>query len=151
MKYEEVDETTQELFDSVLNQTSIPQWVTFRVLENEKLKDCVSIKKQSDLSVTLSDVNIAIIINPVVFGQLEDQQKRLILEECLSGINVNPDSDKIEITKFDFCSYSGFLAKYGDSTVIKLKETIKSLFDAEEEKQKQLKAQKAEKKKKKSF
>lgn len=152
MTYQEVDEETQEIFDSVLSQTSIPQFVTFRVLENLKLKTVCEIKKNSDLQIFLSDVNIAVVVNPVIFDQLEELDKRLIFQECLTGVQVNPDTNLISIEKPDFTTYSGFLNVHGNEKIIRLKECVKSLFDKKEEEEKQAKQQKAEKKsKKKSY
>ena len=146
------DDEIQIIFDSVLNATSIPKWVTFRVLTNEKSKQLIEAKKMSDLMITLSDVNIAIVINPNVFDQLEDEYKKLVIEECLTGVSVDMENDKINIEKPDFTTYSSFLNVYGNEKIIRIKEVTKSIFEKIEEEEKQLKQQKAEKKtKKKSY
>jgi len=153
-KYNGVDEDDeiQIIFDSVLNATSIPKWVTFRVLTNEKAKVLIEAKKMSDLMITLSDVNIAIVINPKVFDQLEDEYKKLVIQECLTGISVDMENDKINIEKPDFTTYSSFLNIHGNEKIIRIKEVTKSIFDKIEEEEKQLKQQKSEKKaKKKSY
>jgi len=151
MKYFEAEEDLQNLFDEVLNETSIPKWVTFRVLTSDKLKNVCEVKKQSDLAVVLSDVNIAVLINHVVFEQLDIVNQKMVLEEALTSIVVDPDNDKLSIEKADFQTYSGFLAKYGNTPILLLKEVVKSLFDKEAEKERQLKQEKMEKRKNKSI
>lgn len=152
MNYEEVDEETQSLFDEILGTTSIVKWLQFRVFHSSKLKELYKVQKMNDLVETLSDgVNIVVTINGEIFDQLTDLQKRLAFEEALTCVAVDPDSDKVSITQYDFQTHTGFLQKHGDQTVITLKESIKSLFEQKLEKEKLAKQQKAEKKKKKSY
>ena len=110
--YEEVSKETQQLFNDVLDATSIPtQLANFTVLHSDSLKDVIyEVKKQTDLQIFLSKgIDIVVIINETLFDQLEDDQKVIIIEEALNGILVNNKSGKITIEKYDFNTYTGIL------------------------------------------
>lgn len=142
--YEEVSKETQQLFDDVLDTTTInDQVVDFKVLHSDSLKDVIyEVKKQTDLQIFLSEgINIVVIINETLFDQLEEQQRIIVIEEALNGILVNQDNDKISIEKYDFNTYTGILQKHGIETMVKLKETIKSLVDAKKASESEAKAQ----------
>lgn len=147
--YTKVFDETKSLFYEVLDGTSIPQWVEFQLIANNDLKELYRVNKLSDLYEFMTDgKNIVVCINEEIFDGLQLDMKKKILEELLGGIVVD-EKDKIKIEAFDFTTHSGFLAKYGADEVIKLKESVKSLFDVKREKEEQEKAEaKAAKKKK---
>jgi len=151
--FREVSDETQKLFNEILDSTTIPQWVEFKLLANDDLKEVYQVRKLSDLFEYLADgTNIAVVLNEEIFDEIQDLdlQKR-ILEEALGGVVVD-ENDKIKIQAFDFTTYSGFLEKYGADDVIVMKMSIQSLFDAkkqrEEEEKERKKAERAAKKKK---
>lgn len=135
-KFVEVSEETQGLFDSVLDSTSIPQWVDFKLLANNSQNELYIVKKLSELFEVLTDgLSIVVILNEEIFDSLEDGQKLLVFEEALTGVVVNPDNDKISIEKYDFSTYSGMLQKHGDGNMIRLKETIITLYNEKKERE----------------
>ena len=147
-KFVEVLEETQTMFNSVLDTTSIPQWVDFKLLSNNDQKELYVVKKLSELFEVLTDgLSIVIIINEEIFDSLEDKQKVLIFEEALTGVFVNPENDKISIEKYDFSTYSGMLEKHGDQTMIRLKESINALYNEKKEREDLLKESKKRKSK----
>jgi len=135
-KYEEPSQEIVELFNKVRKKTSIPVWVIFRVLCNNKQKsDPVKLFKANDLVQALTEgVNFAVVVNEDIFNQLPDDMKELAFDEALAGVVVS-ETDAISLQKPDFMTYSGVLAKYGDANVIRLKESIKSLYDAQKQKE----------------
>ena len=134
-EYTELLDSTKKTFDEVLDRTGIPNWVEFRLFGNSKLKNIYSIKKSSELVEKLSDgINITVIINEDVYEKLDEDQQWLVMEELLTGIHVN-DNDKIIVNQPDISTHSGMLSKYGDATILKLKESIRILFAQEEEKE----------------
>mgnify|MGYP000894301559 CR=1 FL=1 len=140
-KFEEVSPDVEKLFDEVRDKTSIPQWIQFKVLcNNKQKKEVIKAVKSNDLVETLTEgVNFAIIINEEIFNQMPDDMKKMAIDECLAGVAVS-DSDAVSLEKPDFTTYSGVLAKYGDNEVIKLKESVKSLYDAQKQKEDEEKA-----------
>ncbi len=142
-KFQEASPEVEKLFDEVREKTSIPQWVEFRVLCNNKQKgEPVKLVKSNDLVQMLTEgVNFAVVVNEDIFSELPDDMKKLAFDEALAGVAVS-DTDAVSLEKPDFSTYSGVLAKYGDSEVIKLKESVKSLYDAQKQKEDQEKAEK---------
>lgn len=135
-KFVEVSQETQDVFNRVLEATSIPQWVDFKLLANNSQNELYVVKKLSELFEVLTDgLSIVVILNEEIFDSLEDDQKLLVFEEALTGVVVNPDNDKISIEKYDFSTYSGMLDKYGDDKMIRLKETIITLFNEKKERE----------------
>ncbi len=144
-KFVDVMEETQSIFDNVLMNTTIPHWVEFRLISNNNQKELYVVKKMSELFEVLTDnLNVVIVLNEEIFDKLEDEQKKLVFEEILTGIIVN-DNDKIYLEKPNFTTYSSMLQKHGDETMIRLKETILSLYEEKREKEIELKENKNEK------
>jgi hypothetical protein len=140
-KFEQASTEVEKLFDEVREKTTIPQWVEFRVLcNNKQKKEVCKPAKLSDLMQILSEgVNFAIVINEDIFNELPDDMKRIAIDECLAGVTVS-ESDTVGYEKPDFNTYTGVLQKYGDNPTIALHESIKSLFDAQKQKEAEEKA-----------
>jgi len=149
-EFREVADETKDLFHEVLDGTGIPQWVEFALLANDDLKEIYQVRKLGDLFEFLADgTNVAVVINEEIFDQLTPELKNLVFVEALGGVVVD-DNDRIKIEPYDFTTYTGFLAKYGNEQVITFKESIKSLFDAKIQKEAEEKAAKKAKRKKKA-
>lgn len=147
--YRELSEENKNLFEEVLNETSIPSWVSFGYLANDSQKDVYKINKASDVIEKLTDgINFVVIINEEIFDQLDHGQQKKIIHECLAGIVYDSEKDNIIFNKPDFLTYTGLLNKFGHEEIIKLKESIKSLYDLKKQKEEEEKAARKEKKKK---
>jgi hypothetical protein len=142
-KFQEASPEVEKLFDEVREKTSIPQWVEFKVLcNNKQKKEPIKLVKSNDLVQVLTEgVNFAVIVNEDIFTQLPVEMQKLAFDEMLAGVSIS-DSDAVSQEKPDFNTYTGVLAKYGDSEVIKLKESVKSLYDVQKQKEDQEKAEK---------
>lgn len=148
-KFVNADEEVMKIFEEVLGKTSIPQWVEIKVLENDKAREISKIQKLNDLVETLTDgLMVAIVINSKAFEQLPDDMKSVVFDEALAGVEVNMESGKVTLKSPDFCTHSGLLTKYGDSFMIKFKESVKSIFEKIKEEEDAAKAAKKVKKQK---
>ena len=63
------------------------------------------------------------------------------VDECLAGVSVS-DSDAVSYNKPDFTTFRGVLEKYGHESIITIKESIKSLYDAKKQQEDEEKAAK---------
>ena len=142
-KFLEASPEVEKLFDEIREKTTIPHWVEFKVLcNNKQKKEPVILRKSNDLTETLSDgINFAVIINEEVFCELPEDMQRIAIDECLAGVGVS-DSDALSVEKTDFNTHTGVLQKYGDTPIIRLHESIKSLYDAKKQKEDEEKAAK---------
>jgi hypothetical protein len=140
-KFEEASEDVVKLFDEVRDKTTIPQWIEFKVLCNNKLKkDPIKVIKSNELVEVLSaGVNFAVVINEEIFGQLPVDVQKLAIVDKLAGVAVS-DSDAVSLETPDFCAHSGVLKKYGYEPLDVLHESVKSLYDKKKQEEDEAKA-----------
>jgi len=138
--FEKASNDVIKLFDGIRDKTTIPQWIQFEVLCNNKQKCLYKIVKLNDLIETLTQgINFAIVFNEEIFDQLTKDQKEIAIDECLAGVCIS-ESDAVSLEKPNFNTYRGILQKYGDNPIIVLHESIKSLFDTKKQKEEEEKA-----------
>ena len=138
--YLEVSDETKKIFRDVVSNTSIPHFVEFELLCNNKLKQLYRITKLNDLVETITNgINFVIVINEEIFEQLTPEQQKIAIDECLAGISVN-DNDVISLEKPDFSTHRGVLMKYGHEDIIVLHESVKSLYDKKKQEEEERKA-----------
>jgi len=147
--YDESSEELTKLFEEIKEETTIKNWVEFKLLTNNRQKEAYKIVKLNDLVGALTEgTNFAVVVNEKIFNQLPEDLQRIAMTECLCGVIVS-ETDAVSLEKPDFSTYTGILVKFGHEEVIKLKESIKSLYDKEKEEEEKEKAQRKEKKSKK--
>lgn len=141
-KIEKASEEMTSLFFTVKDTTTIPQWLEFEVLCNNKQKEPYKVVKLNEIVETLTEgLNFAVVFNEEIFDQLPDDMKEMAISECLAGICVD-GNDKVSVEKPNFSTYRGILEKYGHDPIIVLHESIKSLYDAKKQKADEEKAAK---------
>jgi len=140
-KFEVASDDVVKLFDEVRDKTTIPQWIEFKVLCNNKLKkDPIKIVKSNELVEVLSEgVNFAVVINEEIFSQLPVDVQKLAIEDKLAGVAVS-ESDAVSLETPDFCAHSGVLHKYGFDPLNVLRESVKSLYDKKKQEEDEAKA-----------
>lgn len=140
-KIEKASEDVVQLFDEVREKTTIPQWIQFEVLNNNKQKEVYKITKSSDVVEVLTEgVNFAIVFNEEILDALPVDMQEMTIEECLAGVSVN-DSDVVSLNKPNFNTHTGMLQKFGHESIITLHESIKSLYDDKKQREDEEKAQ----------
>jgi len=139
-KIEKASEDVVNLFEEVRNKTSIPHWVMFELLSNDKQKELYKITKLNDVVEVLTEgVNFSVVINEEILDGLPEDMQEMAIEECLAGVSVS-DSDAISLEKPNFNTHTGVLQKFGHESVITLHESIKSLYDAKKQREDEEKA-----------
>ena len=148
-KLTDISSGTEEFFNGVLNNTTIPKWVEFKLLCDTNQKEMYKIQRANALLEKLTKYDFIIIINENIFDCLPEEMQKIALDECLAGVFVNPDTAVSTLNKVDFKTHTGVLQKYGDKQVVALHESIKTLY--EEKKLKELEEKQAEKERKKEM
>lgn len=139
-KIERASEDVVNLFGKIREKTSIPHWIQFEVFSNEKQKELYKINKTNDVVELLSDgINFTIVFNEEILEGLPADMQEIAIDECLAGVSVS-DSDTVSYEKPDFITRTGVLLKHGDESVIRFKESVKSLFDAKKQREDEEKA-----------
>jgi len=149
-KYEDVFEETQDLYNQVINQSTLGNSVNITILADNKAKDIFKVNKANDLLKFRTGDDIIIVLNEKIFDQLTPEQRLIVVEESLGSISWDNDKDRLVITKPDVVTFSGVLAKHTFATWDTLRESIKTLYSAEKQAEDEAKAI-TEKVRKKSF
>jgi len=150
-KFEEPFEDTQALFNDVISETGMDNYLNITVLSNNTAKEIFKVNKANELLKHITKFDVIIVLNEKIFDQLPDDQKRIIVEEAVAYISFDTEKDKLVITTPDFTSHSGILRKHGFETVERVRESIKTLYQAEKEAEDASKATTEKGKKAKSF
>lgn len=143
-------EGTEEKFFQIRdNNTAIPVWVEMKVFCDNEQKNIYKIAKSNDIVEKLSEgIHVTIIFNENILLDLPEDMQEMVIMEALHGIVVD-DNDKLKVEKPDFTTHTGILKAFGDESVIQMKESIKSLYDAKKQREDEEKARIKEEKKKK--
>lgn len=129
-KWEEVSDDTLKEITEVLVNTGLDNAVNTKIIANNEQKNKVIILKKMPPYIKFAfDYELLLIINEVIYEQLPDLQKRLCIEEALSGAYHN--GENLIVGQPDLKTFHGFLEKHGYDQFKILEESIKSLYDAE--------------------
>jgi hypothetical protein len=139
-KIEKASEDIVNLFEEIREKTSIPSWIQFEILSNNKQKEIYKISKANDIIEVLTNgVNFIVVVNEEILDELPFDMQEMVMNEALAGVVVN-DNDVVSLNKPDFNTYTGLLISYGHDSIITLHESIKSLYDAKKQKEDEEKA-----------
>ena len=132
-KFEDIYETTQALFNEVLDTTMLPQFVDFKLLANEKQKQVVKVFKAGEIFNHMTNIDVFVVLNEGIFDQLEKEQQLLVIEEALAHVYYDGEKDTLKILRPDLTTFSGIIAKHGIDSYMAVKESITTLYAAKEE------------------
>lgn len=147
-KYTEVSQDVQELFDKVLESTSIPEWIQFKVLNNLTAKFPIKVFKANEITNYLTKVEIVVLVNEEFLDILDEEAKTILIEEELAKVLYDSEKDKIVILNPDYITFKSIQNKYSDK-LVRAKELVDSVIRQKEEDEKERKRQLKENKKKK--
>lgn len=133
--YETPFEDVEQLFKTVIREAHLENDLVITVISNNAAKKIFEVQKASDLVKFRTEDDVFIIINETIFEQLTEEQQRIIAEQAVTYISYDSDKGKVVITKPDFIEHTGILEKFGFEKINVLKESIKSLYDADKEKE----------------
>ena len=132
-KYNDVFQDTKAVFDEVIVDANLDNFVNFLVLADNKQKEIGKVMKSNPILKYKTGDDIVVLINEVIFEMLDAPLKKITAEMILAGVSYNSEKDKIEISKPDFTIHSGLLRKYGGEVCINLNEVIKAAFAQKQE------------------
>jgi hypothetical protein len=81
----------------------------------------------------MTNNDVVIVVNETIFDRLETSQQHMVAEEATAGIHYDLEKEKLIITKGDITTFSGLLRKHGYEKYEALRESIKTLYDADKE------------------
>jgi hypothetical protein len=130
-KYEEPFEETQDLYNQLVEQAGLSNFVNITILTNNKAKEIFKVNKANELLKYRTGDDIIIVLNEKIFDQLTEEQRTIVAEESLSSIHFDGEKDRIIISKPDVVTFSGILAKHSFDKWNVLRESITTLYNAE--------------------
>ena len=65
--YQEVNETTQEMFTNAISESDLSRYLKITVLANNKLKELFKIMKANDILKYMTDDDVIIVLNEIIF------------------------------------------------------------------------------------
>jgi len=132
-KYEQPFEDTQALFNEVIDATGLNNYMNITVLANNKAKEIFKVNKSNELLKYRTGDDVIIVLNENIFEKLTNEQKRIVVEEAIAYISFDTEKDKVIITQPDFMAHSGILRKHTFNTIEVVRESIKTLYQSEQE------------------
>lgn len=132
-KYEEPFEETQDLYNQLIEQAGLSNFVNITILTNNKAREIFKVNKANELLKYRTGDDIIIVLNEKIFDQLTDEQRTIVAEESLSSIHFDSEKDRIIISKPDVVTFSGILAKHSFDKWNVLRESITTLYNAEKQ------------------
>lgn len=134
MIYDNPSDKTIKSFDDVLVTMDLERFgVTTKIIINDKQKEVIKIKKLTpDIKFALGD-DLLITVNEYILDRLPEVEKNMHIQEMLTGVWFNAETDKLIIEQPDVKTYSGFLQKFGYEKYEVMKESIKTLYIAKKD------------------
>ena len=135
-----------ELFDKAIVSADLKRFMNVNIIANNSLKDKVcDVKKASPTAKLRSNDDVYIYVNQNVFDALQPLQQQIVIDEALSKISFNTETETITILKPDVITHSTVLTKYTFEVWQQYVETVKSIREAEKQAEDEAKAAKTPK------
>lgn len=121
------DETHREIMN-YLTQVGLENLIHTKIIVNDEQKDLFSVKKETPASKFAYGYDLKIIVNEIIYEGLDDESRRLAIEEALAGTHYDLENDRLVVSPKDKV-YRSFIDKRGWDRYEVLMESIKSLKD----------------------
>lgn len=130
-KYEEVSEQNEDIFKALISEADLERYINVKILADNRQKTVYNVVKANALLKHMTAEDVIIIINETIFDKLEDNQKSIVADEAIAYIGFDFEKDRLIISKPDLTTFKGIIRKYSFPIYERLEETIKSLYEAE--------------------
>ena len=137
-EFYEPHQDTMAIFNGVIANKELDRVVSIAIRSNNKQKEIYSVQKSSELMKSETKKEVYIIVNELIFEQLEEIHQVLVTEEAVTAIVFDYEKDKISLKKGDVGltsrgAFSGIIQKFGSDMYEVVQESIKTLYNAEKE------------------
>ena len=137
-EFYEPHEDTLSIFNGVIANKELDRVVSIAIRSNNRQKEIYTIQKSSELMKAETNKEVYIVVNELIFEQLEEVHQVLVAEEAITAIVFDFEKDKLSIKKGDVGltkrgAFSGIIQKFGADMYEVVQESIKTLYNAEKE------------------
>jgi len=123
------NETFNEINEVLIN-SGLDNLINTKIIVNDEQKKKVILVKKTAPAIKFAfNYELLLIVNESIFDDLPPLQKRLCIEEALSGTHHN--GTNVVVGTPDINTYKGFLQKHGYEKFEVLEESIKSLYETQ--------------------
>lgn len=129
MNYTDVSAETEKIFNRLIDQADLERVVNIKFLGCPELKQIGKVVKANDLLKFMTDNDVIILINEIIFDKLEQDQKELVAQELIAYIGFDFEKGKLVITQPDVNTFSLLLQKVGSEKYLKIQEIIRLAFE----------------------
>lgn len=129
MNYTDVSTETEKIFNRFIDQADLERVVNIKFLGCPELKQIGKVVKANDLLKFMTDNDVIILINEIIFDKLEQDQKELVAQELIAYIGFDFEKGKLVITQPDVNTFSLILQKVGSEKYLKIQEIIRLSFE----------------------
>jgi len=129
MNYTDVSTETEKIFNQFIDDANLERVVNIKFLGCPELKQIGKVVKANDLLKFMTDNDVIILINEVIFDKLEQDQKELVAQELIAYIGFDFEKGKLVITQPDVNTFSLLLKKVGSEKYLKIQEIIRLAFE----------------------
>jgi hypothetical protein len=129
MNYTDISKETEQIFNKFIDQADLQRVVNVKFLGCPELKQIGKVVKANDLLKFMTDNDVIILINEVIFDKLEQEQKELVVQELIAYVGYDFEKGKVVITQPDVNTFSLLLQKVGSEKYLKIQEVIRLAFE----------------------
>lgn len=129
MNYTDVSKETQKIFNQFIDEADLERVVNIKFLGCPELKQIGKVVKANDLLKFMTDNDVIILINEIIFDKLEQDQKELVAQELIAYIGFDFEKGKLVITQPDVSTFSLLLKKVGSDKYLRIQEIIRLAFE----------------------
>lgn len=122
-RFSELSEDVIEKFNEIFNTKSFPTPIEFQFINDSKQKNLIKIAKIPQEYSYLLDKELKVSVNEELINVYDDQSIRILFEQEIDKIYLNPDTGKIKLVKTDLNTFSSLVNKYGVEDVTKANKT----------------------------
>lgn len=137
-KYDDVYEDIEKMFVEGFVSSDLERYgLRLKVLAvPETTKDIIKPVKANDLVQYLNGIDIIMLVNQVVFDQLEELSQRILVEEAIARIKFDAEKEKLSIDKGDVHTPSLLLQKVTLPTYLAVQANVTQVLEKMKEAQK---------------
>lgn len=128
MPFEEIFRDNQKLFDQLLIKKQLEQYISVKILANNRIKQIGKVIKVNELLNYFISVDIIIIINEAIFDKLTLEQKEFVIEMLVSDIYFDLEKFEVKLVN-SVTNISNLIGTIGYAKYEALTEIINTLYN----------------------
>lgn len=145
-KFSEIPQDVSDYFNEIFDKhTTLGHYVTVKLVNNEKLKHLIEIKKFNDLVTFLLNKEIVVSFNSQIFDILDEKQREILILEALQAIEYDSEKDQLKLVAPDVATYSPIIKKYTIETYLETQDILKAAIEQTQPPKKEKGAKKGKK------